>query len=144
MKAIKRWYHLSNRYWLKIMLIHPMPDCWTMKGRLNEYMIDITVSKTKRKVNDHYNSTLRSPKSMYKKSTNHKGGFEVFKHVLNFIEEYSAKLPKGSIISIQGSDDKRTHVYSRILRYGFIAASWYVWYAPNDSCNKKTYYFKEI
>ena len=144
MRCIKRWYHLSNGYWLKVLLTHPMPNCWTNFGRRNEYTVDVAIGKTKRKVNDHYNCSRHSPKSMYLKSTNHKGGLEAFRHVMDFIDEYSTKLPKGSVISIQGSDAKREHVYSRVLRYGFIEAAWFTWYDTNASWNRKKFYFKEI
>jgi hypothetical protein len=135
----KRWVHLSNGYWLKIMLFRPSRNMWSYKP--NIYLVDIVVAKTKRQVNDHYNSTRKSPKSLGFKSTNNRGGLESLTKTLEVLKECESILPKGSILRIEGSDERRRKVYGRLVRYGFVTASWY---APNWRWHKEQYYFKEI
>jgi hypothetical protein len=106
----------------------------------NVFSISITIGKTKRIVNNHYNSTKKSPKSLFKKSSNNKGGIESLLVTLNYIFDFLKILPKGSIFFVEGSDDQRRHVYSRLLKYGFIEASWY---DPKSWFHKNKLYFIE-
>jgi hypothetical protein len=116
---LSRWYKLSNEYWLKCILLKPNKCDWVYEYSDRLYFIDVAVGKTKRVVNDHYNRTRRSPKSLYKKSSNYRGGLETFRVVLEFIEYVKEYLPKRSILRVEGADQKRIKVYSRLLRYGF-------------------------
>lgn len=100
------------------------------------------MTKTKRMCNDHYCKTRKSPKKLHYKSTNHKqNGIEALTISLKSLLQFEKTLPVGSYIRIEGSDKQREHVYSRLLRYGYNQASWYV---PNRWWNGKVYYFKTI
>lgn len=104
--------------------------------------MDIVVAKSKRKCNDHHYKTRKSPKKLKNKSTNHKqNSIEVLSTSLKSLLQFENTLSKGSCIRIEGSDEQRIHVYSRLLKYGYIQASWY---APNKWWNGKVYYFKTI
>jgi hypothetical protein len=139
-KTIKsKWVHLSNGYWLKIKVIKLWPCAWGYDSKI--HCIDIAVGKTRRIVNDHYSRRRRSPKSLYNKSSNNKGGLEALIKTMEFIQEYISIVPKGTTIRIEGSNEQRVKVYSRLLRYGFKTA---FYYAPNCHWHKKQYYFKEI
>ena len=135
----KKWVPLSNGYWLKILVLQMTRNmrCYAK----NIYMLDICVGKTKRIVNDHYNSKRRSPKSLFQKSSNNKGGIEVYLKTLDYIDELKSILPKGSILRIEGSDDKRKRAYKILLRHGFKSASFY---DPYFRWHKEIYYFLEI
>lgn len=139
MKGTKKWIKLSNGYWLKILLFRPRKCMWCYDPKL--YLLDICVGKTKRIVNDHYNCTSKSPKRLWQKSTNKRGGLEALLKTIEYVEELSTRLPKGSIIRVEGSDDKRTRAYRRLLKYGFKEANFY---APNCRWHKGTYYFKVL
>lgn len=139
MKCKKKWYKLKNGYWLKILLIKADPRYWGYTDKT--FFVDIAVGKTKRIVNNHYSKTCHSPKSLRNKSSNNKGGIEALLITLQYIQEIEQSLPKNSIIRIEGSNEQRINVYSRLKKYGFIEA---FWNAPKCHWHKKKYYFKEI
>ena len=104
--------------------------------------MDIAVAKTKRKCNDHYCKTNKSPKNLKNVSSNHKqNGIEALNVALRSLLRFETMLPEGVTIRIEGSDEQRRHVYSRLLRYGYIQASWF---APGKSWHGRAYYFKII
>ena len=139
MKMIKEWHKLSNGYWLKIMFIFTNFKKWGFNEKV--WLIDIAVGKTRRKINDHYNSTKKSPKCLNKKSTNHKGGIESLLITLKSMQKFEKTLNKGDTIIIESTDEQRSRVYSRLLRYGFTYASWN---DPGMPWHKLVFYFKEF
>lgn len=138
MKNKNIWHKLHNGYWLKVRFLKAS-KYFHNSGNL--WFVDIAVGKSKRQVNDHYNTTQKSPKKLRNKSTNNKGGLEALRLTLQDIQEFIKILPSGSKLQIEGSDEQRRHVYSRLLRYGFIGASWY---APENHWHKQTYYWIEV
>jgi hypothetical protein len=130
----KHWHKLTNGYWLKVLFIK-------LTGYYNLWAVDIAVGKTKRIVNDHYNKTKKSPKTLYNKSSNNKGGLEALKITLQDIQDFVKSLPGNNTILVNGSDEQRIHVYSRLLHHGFIQASYFV---PEKVWHKDIYYFLEV
>lgn len=138
MKSIKYWHQLKNGYWLKVVFF---------KSPFKEYddnkptwLMDIAVAKTKRKINNHFNKTRRSPKCLLNKSTNNNGGIESLIVSLKILQEFEKTVKKGNRIRIEGCDEQRIKVYSRLLRYGFTQASWF---ELGKSWHGRVYYFKE-
>lgn len=137
MKIKKEWHKLSNGYWEKIIYRYNTnffdSPVWTM---------DLFVAKTKRIINDMCGKSHKSPKKCYiGQSTNHnQNGIESLTIALKSLLRFISKLPKNSKIRIEGNDKQRINVYSRLTRYGFIAASYY---RPERSWHKRKYYFKE-
>lgn len=135
----KQQYQLKNKYWLKVVFFKS-PFKKYDNNKIT-WLMDIVVGKTKRQINDHFNSTRKSPKCLLNKSTNNKGGIESLLIALTCLKEFENTLPKGNIIRIEGCDEQRIKVYSRLLKYGFVQATWY---EPKKSWHGKTYYLKEI
>lgn len=137
-KIKKEWYKLGNGYWLKILFIK-VNKCVSEKYYCNPnaWLVSIAVGKTKRKVNDHYSKTYKSPKSLYLKSSNVKGGIESLIKTMESLKHFEKSLTKDSMVVIQGFNDQRTKVYSRLLRYGYKKAAW------NDE-SIQDFYYKEI
>ena len=75
-----------------------------------------------------------------------KEGIEVFLKVIDYIGELQEKLPKGSILRIEGVDKQRRNVYKRLLKYTFKGKSFKVasFYAPDCGWNGEEYYFLEV
>lgn len=102
----------------------------------------IAVAKTKRKCNDGWGKTFRSPKSLLDRSSNHnQNTIESLMVALRSLFNFEESLPKGSYIMIQGTDEKRVRVYSRLKRYGYEEANWY---NPGTTWHTGTYYYKII
>jgi hypothetical protein len=139
MKILKEWHQLSNGYWLKILYTY---QHYQENHNYGVWLMDIVVAKTKRNCNDHYCKTKKSLKKLKNKSTNHKqNNVEALSISLKSLLQFEKTLPKGSSIRIEGSDNQRIHVYSRLLKYGYIQASWY---APGKWWHEKIYYIKTI
>ena len=125
-RCISEWHQLKNGYWLKIKFI----KCkWQTESCKDMWNVSIIVAKTRRKANDHSNSSVRSPKNLINKSTNIKGGIDSLMITLNSILQFEKILPEGSAIVIIGVEDQRAKVYSRLLRYGY---SQTIWYDPSN------------
>jgi hypothetical protein len=138
-KQIKEWYQLSNGYWLKILYTY---QHYQENHNYGTWLMDIVVAKTKRQCNDHYCKTRNSPKKLKNKSSNHKqNSIEALSVSLKSLLQFEKTLPIGNSIRIEGSDEQRIHVYSRLLKYGYIQTSWYT---PNKWWNGKVYYFKTM
>jgi len=138
-RCISEWYQLKNGYWLKIRFI----KCkWKTENKLDMWNVSIVVVKTKRKANDHSNSSVRRPKNLINKSTNVRGGIESLMITLHSILQFEKMLSEGSAIVIVGFEDQREKVYSRLLRYGY---SQMIWYDPDNYYKKESIcYIKEI
>jgi hypothetical protein len=143
MKRVSEWHQLKNGYWLKINFYKASKYYFGV----DTWLVDIAVAKTKRRVNDHYNRTRYSPKSLYHRSTNIKGGIESLLITLDALKRFESTLPKGSVIRVEGTDEQRTKVYSRLLTYGYTLATWWSEKCidcEQNQCELKYYYFKVI
>lgn len=117
---IVKWHQLKNKYWLKITFfkIKDKERRVFFKSD-NIWSVDIVVTKTKRQANDHYCKSCGSKKFLYLQSTNNRGGIESLLIALEELKRFKEWIPKGHKILVSGTDDQRTKVYSRLLRYGY-------------------------
>lgn len=139
MKCVTKNCQLRNRYWLKVVFCMVTKQEWNYHP--NTWTVEIAVAKTRRKVNDHFRKSRDSPKRHYNESTNSKGGIESLVKALNILQDFEKTLPTGSNIIVEGTDDQRILVYSRLQRYGYKRTKWF---APGEYWHGQVYYFKKI
>lgn len=130
---IVKWHQLKNKYWLKVTFFRIKDtEKKLFFGCNNIWSVDIVVTKTKRQANDHYCKSFGSRKFLYLQSTNNRGGIESLLVTLEELKHFKEWLPKGHMIVISGTDDQRTKVYSRLLRYGYTLIDFPIYNSSSD------------
>ena len=107
---VSKFYKLQNGQWLKIV--------FASFSRGSRWFMDICVADSKRKCNDCIHKPSKSPKRVFGEHTGNNAGLEPFIIALKSLLAFELTV-KNTEIRILGFNSKLTHIYSRLVRYGY-------------------------
>lgn len=108
---LDKFFKLSNNQYLKIR--------FSYVNTHNIWNMNIIVANTKRKCNDCFNKTRKSPKVLFGRHTGRKLGIEALKIAKDELLKFEKSI-YDTQINILGATKELEKVYTYLARYGYI------------------------